>query len=114
MRRAATYVGLCALIIAGLAGVASAFLGPLERQAVWASASLAFVVQMVAFMVVQVLPAKDLMLGWGLGAILRLMSVVIFGLFVAKVWRAPVAPALLSYAVFLFVTTVVEPVFLKR
>lgn len=114
MKRAATYVGLCALVIAGLAGLASAFLGPAERQAVWVSASLAFVIQMVAFMVVQVLPAKDVMLGWGLGAILRLMSVVIFGLFVAKVWRAPIAPALISYAVFLFVTTVVEPVFLKR
>ena len=114
MKRAATYVGLCALIIAGLAGVASAFLAGPDRQAVWVSASLAFVVQMVAFMVVQVLPAKDLMLGWGLGAILRLMSVVIFGLFVAKVWRAPIAPALISYALFLFVTTVVEPVFLKR
>lgn len=114
MKRAATYVGLCALIIAGLAGLASGFLDPVDRQAVWASASLAFVVQMVAFMVVRVLPAKDVMLGWGLGAMLRLVSVVIFGVFVAKVWRAPVAPALISYAAFLFVTTVVEPVFLKR
>ena len=114
MKRAATYVGLCALVIGGLAAVGSAFLGPVDRQAVWVSASLAFVVQMVAFMVVQVLPARDLMLGWGLGAFLRLMSVVIFGLFVAKVWRAPVAPALISYALFLFATTVVEPVFLKR
>jgi hypothetical protein len=114
VKRVAAYVGLCVAIIGGLAGVIGAFLPPASRQAMWASASLAFVVQMVAFMVVRVLPEKDMMLGWGLGAMLRLVSVVIFGVFVAKVWRAPVAPALLSYAAFLFVTTVVEPVFLKR
>lgn len=108
------YVGLCALIIAGLAGVTAAFVAGPARLVVAASASLAFVVQMIAFMVVRVLPPRQVMLGWGLGAVLRLMSVVIYGLFVAKVWRAPVAPALLSYAAFLFVTTVVEPVFLKR
>jgi hypothetical protein len=114
VKGAGVYVGLCALIIAGLAGLASVFLAGPDRLTVWVSASLAFVVQMIAFMVVRILPAKDVMLGWGLGAILRLVSVVIFGVFVAKVWRAPVAPALISYAAFLFVTTVVEPVFLKR
>jgi hypothetical protein len=114
MKQVAAYVGVCVLIIAAVAGVASAFVAGPAREAVWASASLAFAIQMVAFMVVRVLPVRQVMVGWGLGALLRMMSVVIYGVFVAKVWRAPIAPALLSYVAFLFLTTAVEPVFLKR
>lgn len=114
MTKAALYGVSAAVIIAALAGVVSMFVIGVGRQAVWASASLAFVVQMVAFMVVRMLPVEQMMLGWGLGAVLRLVSVVLWGVFLAKVWRAPIAAGLVSYAGFLFVTTVVEPVFLKR
>lgn len=115
MKRVALYVVLSGLIIGLLAGLASVFVVPgVGRQAIWASASLAFVVQMIAFMVVRLLPAEQVMIGWGLGAILRIVSVVVWGVFIHKVWRAPIAPGLLSYAAFLFVTTIVEPVFLKR
>jgi hypothetical protein len=114
MRRAALFAALCGVIILALASLTSAFVGGPSREAVWVSASLAFVLQMIAFTVVRMLPPEQVMIGWGLGSILRLMSVVLYGVFVAKVWRAPVAPALLSFVAFLFVTTILEPAFLKR
>jgi hypothetical protein len=114
VKRVALYAASSALIIAALAGVTSMFVTGVGRQAVWASASLAFVIQMVAFMVVRMMPARQMMVGWGLGAILRLMSVIVWGVFLAKVWNAPIAAGLVSYAGFLFLTTVMEPAFLKR
>lgn len=114
MKRVSQYVALCIGIIAVLAAIGSAFATGASREAVWASASLAFVVQMLAFTVARLMPPAQLMVGWGLGAILRLFAVVVYGIFIAKVWGAPIAPALLSFVGFLFVTTVVEPVFLKR
>jgi hypothetical protein len=114
MRRIALYAGSSAVIMTALAGLATVFVTGAGRQAVWASASLAFVIQMVAFMVVRMLPAEQMMVGWGLGALLRLMSLVLWGVFLAKVWKAPIAAGLVSYAGFLFLTTILEPAFLKR
>jgi len=114
MKSAAQYVALCLAIIALLAGIAAAFATGPSRQAVLVSATLAFVVQMVAFTVARLVPPAQVMVGWGLGTVLRMMVVVAYGIVVAKVWRTPVAPALLSFVVFVFVTTVVEPAFLRR
>lgn len=114
MKRVAQYVVLSIGIIGAMGAIASVFTAGQSREAVWASASLAFVVQMVAFTVVRLMPPQQVVVGWGLGAALRLVAVLMYGLVVATVWRAPVAPALLSFVGFLFVTMVVEPVFLKR
>ena len=54
------------------------------------------------------------LLRWGLGSILRLLAVVLYGVVVAKLLPHSLAPALLSFVAFLFLTTVVEPVFLRR
>jgi hypothetical protein len=54
------------------------------------------------------------MLGWGLGSVLRLLTLVVYAVLVAKAARASVTPALLSFVGFLFVTTVIEPLFLKQ
>jgi hypothetical protein len=108
------YALSCALIVAILGAVAFVFAGPAGRQVVLASAALAFAVQMVAFTIARLLQRQHLLLGWGLGSILRLVALVLYAVVVAKLWRAPITPALLSFAAFLFVTTVVEPVFLKR
>jgi len=114
VKKGVVYAVCVAVIIAALAGVISMFVTDAGRQAVWASASLAFVIQMIAFMVVRVLPVEQLMVGWGIGAIVRMTSVVVWGVFLAKVWGAPIAAGLISYAAILFVTTPIEPIFLKR
>jgi hypothetical protein len=99
----------------GLAGlVAWAFTNEAGRQTVLVSGGVAVVVQLAAFAVARALREKQLLLGWGLGSLLRLVALVLYAVVVARLWRAPITPALLSFVGMLFVTTVVEPIFLKR
>jgi hypothetical protein len=114
MRSFGLYAMSCLVAIALMGAIAWAFVGPVGQQAVLASASLALTVQLVAFGIARQLQRQNLMLGWGLGSVLRLVALVLYAVVVAKLWRAPITPALLSFAAFLFVTTVFEPVFLKR
>ena len=114
MRSFALYAATCAAIILVVGGIAWAFTSPEGHPAVLASAAVAFVVQLIAFAIARLMQPKNLILGWGLGSVLRLVTLVLFALVVARLWRAPLTPALLSFAGFLFVTTVVEPLFLKR
>lgn len=114
MKSFAFYAATCAAIILAVGGVAWAFTGPDGRPTVLAAAGVAFVVQLIAFAIARHMMTGNVFLGWGLGSLLRLVTVALFALIVARLWRAPLTPALLSLAGFLFVTTVVEPLFLKR
>lgn len=114
MRGFAEYVAACLVISALIGAIAWAFTGPAGRQAVLVSASLAVAVQMIAFAIARLMQPRHLLLGWGLGSVLRLVTLVLYALVVARLWRAPMTPALLSFAACLFATTVVEPVFLRR
>lgn len=114
MKPFALYAASSVAIVAVISAVAFAFTDPAGRQVVIASACLALAVQMLAFAVARLLQPRHLLLGWGLGSAMRFTALVLYAVVVAKLWRAPIAPALLSFAAFLFVTTVVEPVFLKR
>jgi hypothetical protein len=108
------YAASSLVIIALIGAIAWAFTGQAGRQVVLASACLALAVQMIAFAMARLLQPRNLLLGWGLGSVLRLVTLVLYAIVVARLWRAPVTPALLSFVAFLFATTVVEPVFLKR
>jgi hypothetical protein len=104
----------CVAIVTVVGAVAWAFTGPAGRQAVLASAGLALAVQLIAFAMARLLQPRHLLLGWGLGSVLRLVALVLYAVVVARLWRAPITPALLSFAACLFATTVVEPIFLRR
>ena len=114
MRGFAEYLTSCVLIIAIIGVIAWGVSSPAGKQAVLVSAGLALAIQMVSFGVARLLQSRNLLLGWGVGSLLRLLVLVLYAVVVAKLWRAPIGPALLSFVAFLFVTTVVEPVFLKR
>ena len=114
MKGFAEYLASCVLIVAIIGAIAWATTGSAGQRAVLASAALALVVQMAAFSVARMLRGKNLLLGWGMGSVMRLVALVLYAVVVAKLWRVPITPALLSFAAFLFVTTVVEPVLLKR
>lgn len=114
MKSFAFYAATCAAIILVVGGIAWAFTGPVGRPTVLVAAGVAFGVQLIAFAIARHLQAANLFLGWGLGSLLRLVTLALFALIVARLWRAPLTPALLSLAGFLFLTTVVEPLFLKR
>jgi hypothetical protein len=114
MRGFLEYGASCVLIVAIIGAIAWATTGLAGRQAVEVSAALALIVQLMAFMVARLFLRRNLMLGWGLGSVIRVVALVLYAVVVAKLWRAPMTPALLSFAAFLFVTTVVEPIFLRR
>lgn len=107
--------GLVSLaVIAAIAAISMSFTSTAGRQGILAAAVLALGIQLIAFTVARTLQARHLLLGWGLGSLLRLAALVVFAVVAAKLWTVPLTPTLLSFAAFLFVTTVFEPLFLKR
>lgn len=114
MKSFAGFAGACVALIAAIWAVSAPFAGPEARQAILASGLVALVVQLAAFTVTSSLQRAHAMIGWGIGSGMRFVALVLYSLVVAKLWQAPVAAALLSFAAFLFFTTLVEPLFLKR
>jgi hypothetical protein len=103
-----------AALIAAAAGVmALVYTGGGERRAIVISAVVAFVTQLIAFSIARLTAEKNLIAGWGLGAILRFIVFGVWALVIAKSLGLPSAAAMVSMAVFLFASTLVEPLFLK-
>ena len=114
MRGGMLYAASCVVAVALIGAIAWSFLDGQGRHAMILSAGLAVVVQVVAFAVARLLLRKNVMLGWGVGSALRLVVLVVYAVVMAKVARESLTPALLSFVGFLFVTTVIEPIFLKQ
>lgn len=114
MRRFAEFAGATAAVVLGLAwGVTLLLDGPGIARAVWVSAGFAVLVQLAAFGLTLATRPANVVAGWGAGMIIRLMALAVYGLLVVKAMGLEMEPALLSLAGFLFVTTLIEPVFLK-
>jgi hypothetical protein len=52
------------------------------------------------------------MMGWGAGTLIRFLTLGVYALVVVLA-HLPVAPALLSLALFYFISSVIEPLFLR-
>lgn len=113
MKGFALYATACVIAVALIGAVAWSFVDPAGRQAMLVSGALAVVVQLVAFTVARQM-RRNIMVGWGLGSVLRLLVLVAYAIVLARVGRATLTPALVSFVGFLFVTTVIEPIFLKQ
>jgi hypothetical protein len=102
--------GLIALAAVGLTYL---FRTPGDSQAIWISAALAYLTQLAAFPLVRRLTASNMMVGWGVGSLVRLGTLLIYTLVGALILQLPMTPALVSLALFYFVTMVIEPLFLR-
>jgi len=104
------YAGASAAIIAAAAGLFMLIYGgAAERQAVWTSAGVAFVVQLIAFAIARLMAhANHGVAGWGLGAAISLLTLVLYGVLVRGT-ALPQGVALVSLATFLFITELIEP-----
>jgi hypothetical protein len=100
-------IALCAAVLLLL------YEAPADRRAVTISALIAVITQGVAYAIVRGMTQKNVIAGWGLGAMLRLAVLVVFALVIVRHFGLNSAPATISLALFLFVTTLVEPLFLK-
>jgi hypothetical protein len=84
-----------------------------DAHAIVVSAVIAYVVQLVSFAVARQWAATNVIAGWGLGMLLRFFVLAMYALIGAKVVGLQLTPALVSLAVFFFVSTLAEPVLLK-
>ena len=90
------------------------FTEPRAVRAVWTSSVLATVVQIATFGIARRYAATgDVMKGWGIGALVRVIVLVLYGFSAARL-QLPLGPALVSFAAFVFASTVIEPLFLSR
>lgn len=83
-------------------------------RAIWTSVGVAVVVQVLAVLVGRSFGKERLLVGWGMGALLRLLAVLVYGFAIIPALGLPMAPALLSLVVILFVTTLFEPFLLTK
>lgn len=109
--------GLFGLVAAGTILVAAVLLvlvfpGPEAARAIALSAILALLVQLVAFTILRRMQGQGVLIGWGLGSLLRLGTLAVYGLAATRLLGLPVTPALLSLAAFLFLTMILEPLLL--
>jgi hypothetical protein len=86
---------------------------PAVSRSVWISAAVAVAVQLAAFGLTRATQAANVLAGWGAGMIIRVMALAVYALLAVKLLGLVMGPALLSLAGFFFVTTLIEPVFLK-
>lgn len=115
MKRYAGFLAACLTVIAGaLALLMLAYRQPDERRALCIGAGFALVVQLAAFTVARLMSARNVIAGWGLGVVLRFVALALFALVVAPGLGLPLAAALVSLAIYLFLTTLVEPLFLAK
>jgi hypothetical protein len=114
LRTLLLYVGLTVALVALVAWLLTlAFRGGADAIAIRTSAIVAVIVQVAAFGVTKSLAGSNVMAAWGAGALVRLLAMIIYGLLAVKVLGlAPIA-ALLSIALFFFLSTLLEPFFLR-
>lgn len=109
MRALGIFAALALVAIALTGGVlALVFRGPGSGRAILVSAALALGVQLVAYAIVRLAGPSKVMAAWGLGAILRLALLLLHAFVGLKALGLPPAPALLSLATFLFLSTIIE------
>jgi hypothetical protein len=112
--RAFTLYALSCVVVIGLAaGVMTAVFeaGP-TRSAVWVSAGVALVVQLVAFGIARTLAnGGNGIAGWGLGAVICLLVLIVYG-FSSRALGLPQNAALLSLATYFSLTELIEAPFL--
>lgn len=83
-----------------------------EAEAVRMSAVLALAVQLVTFAIARATARRNMIVGWGVGAALRLLALTVYALLVAPSLGLPRSAALVSLAVFLFLSMLIEPLLL--
>ena len=111
MSRGVLLYGLACLVAIGLAGgvFTAVYATAPERSAVWTSALVALVVQIVAFAIARALAAVGHgVAGWGLGAVICLAALIVYG-FASRALGLPSNAALLSLATYFFLTELIEP-----
>ncbi len=116
MKAWTAYAGASLVLVAACAGLAGAATGGAATRAIWLSAGLAWVLQLIAFaLLVGVRRQASLfMFGWVGGMGLRFLTLGVLAYFGTRSTALPAEPLLISFVAFLVGLILLEPVFLKR
>jgi hypothetical protein len=112
-------IGRYAIVMLGTIALAAWLLtmvvsGGGATPAIAISAAVAAAVQIGAFAVTRSMIAQNMIAAWGAGALVRMLTLFAYAVIAIKVLQLPAMPALLSLFVFFFVSTLLEPFFLRR
>lgn len=111
----ARYAAVTAAVVALVGWLLSlAFHDAGSGTAILVSALVAVAVQLVAFTITRAMTPQNVIAGWGTGALLRMSVLFIYAFVAVKGLGMAAAPALLSLATFFFLSTLLEPLFLRR
>src|SRR5215471_20651680 len=110
-RYALTMLALIALVAWLLTFAMS---GPGALSAIGISAVVATVVQIAAFALTKSMMTSNVIAGWGAGSLVRFLTLFVYGLVAVKVIGLAPMPALISLVLFFFLSTLLEPLFLRR
>jgi hypothetical protein len=114
MKATALFALVSLVLIAGAGWLLSlAFASPGERHALWVSAGVAYVVQLLAFSVARISAATNVIAGWGIGVLMRLLTLAVYALAIVKAFDLAPTPALISLATYFFISTLIEPLLLQ-
>lgn len=116
MRAWLTYAGASLIVTLVGAGVATLIASGSAVGALWFAATLAWVLQLVAFAVLVAVRERNelFLLGWLGGLVLRFGAVGVVAFWLSRNEVFPAAPTLLSLVAFVFVLLLMEPLFLRR
>ena len=106
-------VAVLGVLVVGGFLLSLGFHGPEDAPAIWISAGVALVVQLGAAMLGGAIGKTNVQARMGAGALIRFLTLIAYALLVAFVFRLPLTAALVSLAVFFFVTTLIEPLLIK-
>jgi hypothetical protein len=87
---------------------------PDGRRAVWTGGTVAYVVQLVTFAIAKFSSRDQWVAAMGLGMILRMTTLIGLGLYLRSTRALPLGAALVTLVAAFAVTTVIEPLMLKR
>ena len=82
-------------------------------KAIWTSILFGLLVQLVGLAVIRSFGRDRLIVGWGIGTLLRLVALLAYGWAIVPALGLRLTPALLTLVGVLFVTTLVEPFLLN-
>lgn len=103
----AALIGVSGWVLTLLYGGAEA------RHAIVISGMVAVVVQCLAFAILHLAAGKNVIAGWGVGALMRFLVFGVYVLVIVKAFALAQPAAMISLAVFFFASSLVEPLFLK-
>jgi len=83
--------------------------GDAAQKAILTSALIALSIQLVAFILLLLFKTRNVMAGWGLGALLRFGGLGVYAAIPRNVLGLDMNTALVSLACFLFLSMLIEP-----